>query len=66
MLESLYTWLEAAAVLLARASPFLLLGLFGAGLLKALLPPDLTVRLLGQGRLRSITLAAFIGAPLPL
>ncbi|WP_153305591.1 hypothetical protein [Oceanidesulfovibrio indonesiensis] len=54
----------------ARAAPYLLLGMFGAGLLQALIPADLVGRLLGGragGRgARPVLIASLIGAPLPL
>ncbi|REL34622.1 SO_0444 family Cu/Zn efflux transporter [Thalassotalea euphylliae] len=47
------------------ASPWLLLGLLIAGLMKAWLPSQLLSKHLGQGN-RAIVKAALVGAPLPL
>ncbi|PKI12651.1 SO_0444 family Cu/Zn efflux transporter [Colwellia sp. 12G3] len=49
----------------AEASPWLLLGLLIAGLMKAWVPSKVLSKHLGQGRL-AIIKAALIGAPLPL
>ncbi|MGB0937856.1 MAG: SO_0444 family Cu/Zn efflux transporter [Colwellia sp.] len=52
-------------ILSAEASPWLLLGLFIAGLMKSLVPTQILSNHLGEGKL-AIVKAAFIGAPLPL
>ena len=49
----------------AEASPWLLLGLLIAGLMKAWVPSKVLSKHLGQGKL-AIIKAALIGAPLPL
>jgi len=49
----------------AEASPWLLLGLLIAGLMKAWVPTQILSKHLGQGK-SAIFKAAFIGAPLPL
>lgn len=51
--------------LLNEASPWLLLGLFIAGMMKVWMPTDMLKQHLGKGKL-AIIKAAFIGAPLPL
>lgn len=48
-----------------EASPWLLLGLLIAGLMKSFVPTNILSKHLGQGKL-AIIKAAFIGAPLPL
>ncbi len=48
-----------------EASPWLLMGLIIAGLMKSLVPTNILSRHLGKGRL-AVVKAAFIGAPLPL
>ncbi|WP_328824548.1 SO_0444 family Cu/Zn efflux transporter [Thalassotalea algicola] len=64
--------METASLLLSNfieltldASPWLLLGLLIAGLMKAWLPPNLLSKHLGAGNF-AIIKAALIGAPLPL
>lgn len=49
----------------AEASPWLLLGLLIAGLMKAWVPTRILSHHLGSGK-KAIVKAAFIGAPLPL
>lgn len=56
---------EILSIALA-AAPWLLLGLFLAGLIKALVPENVMQRWLGGKRLMSVVRAAFIGVPLPL
>ncbi len=48
------------------ASPWLLIGFFAAGLIKAFVPDDVLQRLVGGSGLKGIARAAVIGAPLPL
>lgn len=48
-----------------EASPWLLLGLIIAGLMKSMVPTQLLSQHLGEGKM-AIVKAAFIGAPLPL
>jgi uncharacterized protein len=48
------------------AAPWLLLGLFAAGLIKAFIPEDLLRRWVGGQGFAGIARAAVIGAPLPL
>ena len=52
-------------LLSSEASPWLLLGLLIAGMMKAWLPGDMLTKHLGSGKM-AIVKAAFIGAPLPL
>lgn len=63
MIEEL---LSNTLVVLLDASPWLLLGIIAAGLIKAWLPEGLLNRWLGGEGLWPITKAALIGAPLPL
>lgn len=48
------------------AAPWLLVGFFAAGLIKAFVPEDVLQRLVGGSGLLAIARAAVIGAPLPL
>ena len=64
-MEQLTLFIQNFIELSAEASPWLLLGLVIAGLMKAWLPNKLLSKHLGQGT-TAITKAAFIGAPLPL
>jgi uncharacterized membrane protein YraQ (UPF0718 family) len=52
--------------ILLDSAPFILLGFFMAGLLKAFLPDDLVGRHLGKGRFSSVVKASILGVPLPL
>ncbi len=51
---------------LAEAAPWLLFGLFAAGLVKWALPERRLVKLMGRSSMTQVLRAAFIGAPLPL
>lgn len=64
-LESLNSLLTNFVSLSAEASPWLLLGLLIAGLMKAWVPTKILSQHLGQGK-KAIVKAAIIGAPLPL
>jgi uncharacterized protein len=57
--------LEILAVALS-AAPWLLLGLFAAGLIKAFVPERVLKRMVGGRGLAGISRAAVVGAPLPL
>jgi HflK protein len=50
----------------ARSAPYLLLGLLAAGALRAFIPDELLLRLLGGSRRRSVVLASLLGIPLPI
>ena len=52
-------------LIFTESAPYLILGLFAAGLIHALVPKTLIVKYLGQGR-AAIVRAAIIGAPIPL
>ena len=64
-MDYFYLFIENLVTLTNEASPWLLLGLLIAGLMKVWLPSQLLSKHLGQGKL-AIVKAAFIGAPLPL
>lgn len=49
-----------------ESAPWLMLGLFVAGMMRAFLPSDLLARHLGKPGIMSTVKAALIGAPLPL
>lgn len=66
MLSWLHSVLEACWDILLDASPFILLGFFVAGMVKALLPEDLVARHLGGNDSGSVLKAALFGIPLPL
>ena len=65
VLEYLSALLTNFLALSAEASPWLLLGLLIAGLMKSWVPTKILSQHLGEGKL-AIVKAAFIGAPLPL
>jgi len=63
--EKLMDFIENFIDLSAEASPWLLLGLIIAGLMKAWVPSKILSRHLGKGK-SAVVKAALIGAPLPL
>ncbi len=65
VLEYLSALLTNFLAISAEASPWLLLGLLIAGLMKSWVPTQILSQHLGEGKL-AIVKAAFIGAPLPL
>ncbi|GAB4179914.1 MAG: hypothetical protein Tsb0017_19550 [Geothermobacteraceae bacterium] len=52
--------------ILLEAAPFVLIGFFAAGLLKALIPDDIVARHLGHNGASSVFKASLFGIPLPL
>ncbi|WP_371377556.1 SO_0444 family Cu/Zn efflux transporter [Thalassotalea aquiviva] len=58
-------WSQNLLQLANEASPWLILGLIIAGLMKTWVPTQILTQHLGKGK-RAIVKAAFIGAPLPL
>jgi hypothetical protein len=58
--------LGASWALLLDSSPFMLLGFFVAGLLKAFMPDDFVASHLGGNGIKSIFKASAIGIPIPL
>ena len=64
-MEHVYTLIDNFLALSSEASPWLLLGLVIAGLMKAWAPSQILSKHLGKGK-SAIIKAAFIGAPLPL
>ena len=58
--------LEASLEVLLDAAPFVLLGFFVAGLLKAFMPDDFVARHLGGKGFGSILKASLVGVPIPL
>ncbi len=65
IMEHLYSLVDNFIDLSAEASPWLLLGLLIAGLMKAWVPSKILSKHLGKGK-SAIVKAALIGAPLPL
>ena len=66
MLSMMQEILSACWEILLDAAPFILLGFFVAGLIKALLPEELVARHLGGKGSGSVFKAALFGIPLPL
>ena len=64
-MSTIILFFENLLQLSVEASPWLLLGILIAGLMKAWVPTKILSRHLGQGN-KAIIKAAFIGAPLPL
>ncbi len=57
---------QAGWNVLVASAPYMLLGFFFAGLLKAFLPDDLVARHLGTSSFRGLIKAAAVGVPIPL
>ncbi len=66
MLSTSLDILLASWDLVVAAAPYLLGGFAIAGIMKALLPDDLVIKVLGKKDVSSVAKAALIGAPLPL
>jgi uncharacterized membrane protein YraQ (UPF0718 family) len=64
-MDLLFSLLNNFITLSIEASPWLMLGLIIAGLMRSWLPSQILSKHLGKGK-RAIIKAAFIGAPLPL
>lgn len=52
--------------LMVEAAPYIILGMFAAGLIRAFIPEKKIKRYLGQNRFRSVVLGSLFGLPLPL
>lgn len=66
MIDTLQTILAASWDVLLESAPYMLLGFFMAGLLRAFVPTDLVQRHLGRNRLINIIKASLFGVPIPL
>ena len=66
IIDAFISVLLASWNVLLESAPFVLLGFFVAGLLKAFLPDDFVARHLGGGSKASIFKAAAMGIPIPL
>ncbi|QDP00524.1 SO_0444 family Cu/Zn efflux transporter [Thalassotalea sp. PS06] len=64
-MDSLLALINNFIAIINEASPWLLLGLIIAGLMKSMVPTQVLSQHLGEGKI-AIVKAAFIGAPLPL
>ncbi len=58
--------LAQAWAVVVESAPFLIFGLFVAGLLHVFLDPAIVARHLGRGRVRPVVMASVFGVPLPL
>lgn len=65
-MEFVKIFFEEFIRLSSEMSPYLLLGLVFAGLLKVFVPAGITSSFLGKNSLKSVLMAALIGVPLPL
>ncbi len=52
--------------ILLDSSPYILLGIFAAGLIKIYINQDFISKHLSRGKYRSVVKASFFGVPLPL
>lgn len=66
MLDSLGNIVLQTWFVLLEASPWLVLGLLFAGLVRSFLPGDLLARLIGKSGVGGVVKASLFGAPLPL
>ena len=60
-----YYW-DALVVMMAEMAPYLLLGFFFAGLLRAFIPKEIYNKHLAPRNMKSVVKAAALGIPLPL
>ncbi len=65
-METIGSIFDGVLHVVLEASPWLVLGLVAAGLVRAFLPAEIVARWMGGRGPGSITFAAFLGAPLPL
>ena len=66
MLTLLQGVVAASWDILLDSSPYILMGILVAGILKVVLNPATISKHLGRGRFTSVIKAAFFGIPLPL
>lgn len=66
MIDAIADIVRETWFVLLEASPWLVLGLLFAGLVKSLLPGDLLTRLIGKSGFGGVLKATVLGAPLPL
>lgn len=66
MLEFLGDWIELTWGMLVSSALFLFFGFILAGIIRALVTPDVLKSLFGRGRFAQIFRASLIGIPLPL
>ncbi|MFG0293193.1 MAG: SO_0444 family Cu/Zn efflux transporter [Phycisphaerales bacterium JB050] len=66
MLDSISNIVRETWIVLLEASPWLVVGLLFAGLVRSYLPGDLLTRLIGKVGIGGVFKAALFGAPLPL
>lgn len=58
--------IEASATIFREAAPYILLGFFMAGVIRAFVTPQTVARYLRSGRFRSVLYASVLGVPIPL
>ena len=66
MLQYIEKYWDALIMMLAEMAPYLLLGFFFAGLLRALVPKSIYRKHLAPRNMKSVVKAALLGIPLPL
>jgi len=66
ILDTLHSVLQSSWSMLLESAPFVLLGFFIAGLLRAFLPENFVAEHLGKNGIKSILKAAAFGIPIPL
>lgn len=66
MAEFLANWAQAIGKIVLESAPYVMFGLYIAGLIQMFLSADRVTRHLGGNDLRSVMMATLVGAPLPL
>ncbi|HAS89421.1 MAG TPA: hypothetical protein DCS48_08975 [Desulfovibrio sp.] len=66
MIDILFNILHESWEVLLESAPFMLLGFFIAGLLKAFVGPEFISRNLGSGKTSDVIKASILGVPIPL
>ncbi|WP_319780540.1 SO_0444 family Cu/Zn efflux transporter [Maridesulfovibrio sp.] len=66
MIDILFSIVRESWEVLLESAPFMLLGFFIAGLLKAFVGPEFISRNLGSGKISDVFKASILGVPIPL
>jgi len=58
--------IDASVTIFREAAPYILLGFFMAGVIRAFVTPETVARYFRRGRFRSVFYASVLGVPIPL